>query len=114
MSETTENLKRAYDCGRLLALAEQLGLATCSGRMQCPSCRHDDKRSCKVDDTPAGALWNCKRCDSSGSVLDLVMKAKGIDLHSALDFLGATPVPVPACIFPCPEAGLPADCCGPQ
>ena len=32
-----------------------------------------------------------------------------------LDAAGrATPVPVPACVFPCPEPGLPADCCGAQ
>ena len=33
----------------------------------------------------------------------------------ALDAAGhATPVPVPACIAPCPVEGAPADCCGPQ
>jgi hypothetical protein len=33
----------------------------------------------------------------------------------ALDSEGTpTPVPVPACIFPCPVNGQPMDCCGPQ
>jgi hypothetical protein len=33
----------------------------------------------------------------------------------ALDSEGRpTPVPVPACIFPCPVDGRPIDCCGPQ
>jgi hypothetical protein len=58
---------------------------------------------------PLCALYNGQGGPDGGDALvaepwDVALDAAG----------GATPVPVPACIFPCPEAGLPADCCGPQ
>lgn len=97
---TCEDIKRSYDRGRLLALAEQMGLASRSGRMACPAKCSDDPRGCKVDDSSGGALWECKRCGKAGSVLDLVMLARGEDLHAALEFLGATPVPAPKPVAP--------------
>jgi sialate O-acetylesterase len=59
---------------------------------------------------PACALYNgVGGPDGGGDAL----VAEPFDV--ALDATGrATPVPVPACVFPCPEPGLPEDCCGPQ
>lgn len=90
-----ETLKRSYDKPRLLALAESLGLSSRSGRLQCPARCHDDPRGCKVDDSAAGALFECKRCGAAGSVLDLVMAARDLELREALELLGATPLPAP-------------------
>jgi len=58
---------------------------------------------------PACALYNGEGGPDGGDAL----VAEPFDV--ALDADGrATPVPVPECVFPCPEPGLPADCCGPQ
>lgn len=100
MADTTEDLKRSYDRGRLLALGELLGLTTRSGRMSCPARCSEDPRGTKVDDSPGGALWECKRCGKAGSVIDLVMLAKDTSLRDALEYLGATKPPPPKALPP--------------
>jgi hypothetical protein len=58
---------------------------------------------------PACAVYNGEGGPDGGDArvaepFDVVLDAAG----------RATPVPVPACVYPCPEPGHPADCCGPQ
>ena len=39
--------------------------------------------------------WNCQACDAGGSVLDLVMVARGCDLPEAIDLLLGDSIPLP-------------------
>lgn len=94
-STTAESIKAAFSKARLLALAEQEGLRTRTGRIQCPQRCSDDARGASVSDTPGGALFHCARCGAAGSALDLVMATRGLDLAAALEHLGATPLPAP-------------------
>lgn len=52
--------------------------------MGCPARCSDDPRSAKVDDSPDGALWHCKRCDKSGSIVDFYSHLKDLTLADAI------------------------------
>lgn len=94
-------MKVKEECGkaRLLAIAEAHGLATRSGRMQCPARCSDDPRGATVDDTPSGALWSCKRCGKAGSIIDFFQVLEGLALPDAIamaeEALGVIPEPPP-------------------
>lgn len=89
------DIKRLFDKGRLIALAEQEGLGARHGRIQCPKRCSDDPRGASVSDSPDGALWRCARCSAGGSAIDLVMAARGIEFVVALEQLSGEPPPAP-------------------
>jgi hypothetical protein len=92
-------VKEGCSKGRLLAIAEANGLATRSGRMQCPARCSDDPRGATVDDSDHGALWSCKRCNAGGSVIDFFAVLNGLDTADAIavaeEALGVIPEPPP-------------------
>lgn len=91
------DIKRTFDKARLLALAEQEGLRTRHGRMQCPRRCSDDPRGASVSDSPDGALFRCPRCDCAGSVIDLLAATRGITPDEVLarteEFFAVLPKP---------------------
>ncbi|MFN7131954.1 MAG: ABC transporter substrate-binding protein [Myxococcales bacterium] len=96
MDNQASELKRRYDKGRLRAVAEREGLKLSrDGRIQCPARCSDDPRGASVSDTANGGVWQCKRCGKGGSVIDLVMASKGLELRAAIEQLGAVPTPAP-------------------
>src|SRR4051812_2811664 len=91
-----DEVKREFDRGRLIALAQAEGLSSKPGRIQCPATCSDDPRGASV--SPDG-LFHCQRCGASGSAVDLVMARRRVDNREALrilvESLGHLPPPVP-------------------
>jgi hypothetical protein len=104
---TADEIKREFDRGRLISLAESEGLGTAPGRIQCPHRCSEEKRGASVTDSSNGALWNCKRCNAGGSAIDLIMAARHLELDEAVLFLssrlGGLPPAAPP--KPAPDVG---------
>jgi hypothetical protein len=99
------DVKKDFDKGRLIALAEQEGLAIAPGRIQCPYRCSEDKRGANV--SPDG-LWHCKHCDRGGSAIDLVMATRNLAIDEAADHLRARAGTLPTAAPARPPPDVPA------
>jgi hypothetical protein len=78
-------LKRDWSSERLLALALSEGLSSSRARRcSCPARCSDVGDSCAITDSDSGALWSCHRCGAGGSVVDLLVAVRRIDVAGAL------------------------------
>jgi hypothetical protein len=79
------DLKRNWSAERLIEFAKSEGLASSRARrFACPARCSEAGDSASVSDNDGGAVWNCHRCCAGGSVVDLIMHVRRLDVPGAL------------------------------
>lgn len=100
---------------RILEVAATLGIEFRSKTTAMCFAGHD-KKSPSLNFTPSKNLWHCFGCERSGSAIDLVMQARGLDLNQAVEWIAATfnlwlpgrPTPRRGALGPCVAPAKPS------